>query len=65
MVNVPDYEYYKSRGLFFLFGFYFFVTIILNVQKILEKNKDLKIKEETLKAKAEIRKYLENKNKKQ
>lgn len=64
MVNVPDYEYYKNIGLFIIFSIYFLTIIFINLSKILERKIDLKIKEETLKAKKEIRKYLENKNKK-
>ena len=64
MVTVVDYEYYKSRALFFLFSFYLFIVIYLNLFKIYEKHIDLKIKKERLRAKEEIRKYLENKNKK-
>lgn len=64
MVTVPDFEYFKSIGVFVLFFFYFLTTIIFHVFKILEKKVDLKTKIEILKAKEEIRKYIENKNRK-
>lgn len=60
----PDFEELKNRGIFILFSFYFLSTILLHVLKIYEKRIDLKIKIEILKAKEEIRKYIENKNKK-
>lgn len=64
LIQQPDYEEMKNRGVFMLFSFYFLSTVLLHIYKIHEKHVDLKIKKETLKAKEEIRKYLENKNKK-
>lgn len=64
LIHKPDYEEMKSRGVFMLFSLYFLSSILFQVYKIHEKHIDLKIKKETLKAKEEIRKYLENKNKK-
>jgi len=65
MVYVKDFEYFKAKGIFMLFSVYFLSTIVLHIYKIYNANIDLKIKKETLRAKEEIRKYLENKNKKQ
>ncbi len=64
MVTVPDFEHLKSRGIFILFSFYFLSTVVLHIFKIISARLDVKIKNETLKAKEEIRKYIENKNKK-
>lgn len=64
MVTVVDYEYYKSRALFFLFSFYLFIVIYMNLFKIYEKHIDIKIKKQTLRAKKEIADYISNKNKK-
>lgn len=64
LAEKPDYEELKNRGIFILFSFYFLSTILMHVLKIHEKRIDIKIKKETLKAKEEIRKYIENKNKK-
>lgn len=64
MVYVRDFEYYKAKGIFMLFSVYFLSTVVLHIYKIYNARLDARIKEETLKAKEEIRKYIENKNKK-
>jgi hypothetical protein len=64
IVAEPNYEQLKNKGIFMLFSFYFLSTILLHIFKMIEKSTDIKIKKETLKAKEEIRKYIENKNKK-
>ena len=64
MVYVKDFEYLKARGIFMLFSVYFLSTVVLHIYKIYNARLDARIKEETLKAKKEIRKYIENKNKK-
>jgi len=64
MVTVTDFEHLKARGIFILFSFYFLSTVVLHIFKIISARLDIKIKNETLKAKEEIRKYIENKNKK-
>jgi len=64
IVSEPNYEELKNKGIFMLFSVYFLSTILLHVYKISIMRTDLKIKKETLKAKEEIRKYIENKNKK-
>lgn len=63
LAEKPDYEELKNRGIFILFSFYFLSTILMHVLKIHEKRIEIKIKKETLRAKEEIRKYIENKNK--
>lgn len=63
MVTVPDFEHLKNKGIFMLFSFYFLSTIVLHIFKMISARLDIKIKNETLKAKEEIRKYIENKNK--
>jgi len=64
MVTVTDFEHLKARGIFILFSFYFLSTVVLHIFKIISSRLDIKIKKETLKAKEEIRKYIENKNNK-
>jgi len=64
ILSEPDYEEMKNKGIFMLFSVYFLSTILLHIYKISIMHTDLKIKKETLKAKEEIRKYIENKNKK-
>ena len=63
MVTVPDFEYLRNKGVFMLFCTYFLSTVVLHIFKIISARLDIKIKNETLKAKEEIRKYIENKNK--
>jgi len=64
MIWVKDFDHLRAKGIFILFSFYFLSTVVLHIFKIISARLDIKIKNETLKAKEEIRKYIENKNKK-
>lgn len=64
MVTVVDWDYYRDRTTFFLFATYAVAMFIYYLLKIEILNIERKTKEEHLKAKKELRKYIENKKKK-
>ena len=64
MVTVPDYDYYKSRGMFFLFGTYVFFTIAHKLMQMDLMNIERKTKLEKLKAQRALRRYIESKTEK-
>lgn len=64
MITGLDWDYYRSRTTFFLFAVYAILMFIYYLLKIEILNIEKKTKNENLKAKIEIRKYIENKNKK-